>query len=48
MVNPKATDACTENPANSVVDIPMGDARFKTIFNEMFSNPTKELMQYKY
>jgi hypothetical protein len=44
----KATDACTENPANSVVDVPMGDSRFKTIFEEMFSNPTKELMQHKY
>jgi hypothetical protein len=44
----KATDACTENPSGSIVDISMGDSRFKTIFDEMFSNPTKELMQYKY
>jgi hypothetical protein len=44
----KATDACTENPSDSIVDISMGDQRFKTIFDEMFSNPTKDLMQYKY
>ncbi len=44
----RATDACTENPTSLVVDVPMGDSRFKTIFDEMFSNPTKDLMQYKY
>jgi len=44
----KATDACTENPSSSVVNIPMGDSRFKSVFEEMFSNPTKDLMKYKY
>jgi len=44
----KATDSCTENPSSSVVNIPMGDSRFKSVFEEMFSNPTKDLMKYKY
>jgi len=44
----KATDACTENPSSAVVNIPMGDSRFKSVFEEMFSNPTKDLMKYKY
>ncbi|MCL4492814.1 MAG: hypothetical protein M1510_13120 [Nitrospirae bacterium] len=43
-----ATDACSANAASSIVDIPMSDPRFKTIYEEMFSNPSKELMKYKY
>jgi len=44
----KATDSCTENPLSSVVNIPMEDSRFNSVFEEMFSNPTKDLMKYKY
>jgi|GEM_PF-1938341 len=44
----KATDSCAENPLSSVVNIPMEDSRFKSVFEEMFSNPTKDLMKYKY